>query len=100
MAVGIFVPLSATVAMLAFTVLYTTGTLYENALLLKRNLRTTTDFDRYWSRVVRSRRCFRFQIGDVCFVKKSTKTSYFYECFYDTVDTALLFYTHSLYSCC
>jgi len=91
MAVLIFLPLSLIATALAFILLYATGSFYENSVLLKRNLRAITDYDKYWSRVVKSRRCFRFQIGDVCFAKKSTKTSFFDHCIYDTVNTALLF---------
>jgi len=91
LAVMIFLPLSAIVTALAFIILYSTASLYENSVQLKRNLKSITDYDKYWSRVLRSRRCFRVHFGSICFSKRSTKTSYFDHCIYDTVNTVLLF---------
>jgi len=88
---GIFLPSSAIVAAVGFIVFQVWATLYENSVMVQEKLQFIVGTNAYWKRVVKSRKPFRVKRGTICYVKRSTKTSFFYHCIDDTVNAALVF---------
>jgi len=88
---GIFLPLSAIVVAIGFIIFQVAATLYENSVTIREKLQFIVGTNAVWKRVVRSRKAFRVKIGTVCYVKRSTKTSFFYHCIDDTINAALVF---------
>jgi len=88
---GIFLPSSALVAAVGFIVFQVWATLYENSVMVQEKLQFIFGTHAFWKRVVKSRKPFRVKIGTVYYVKRSTKTSFFYHCIDDTINAALVF---------